>query len=247
MSANWVWSRSRTAGRLFLDEVGDLSSSAQAKLLTFLEQRTFRRIGATAVRRVDARVIAATNRNLSEMVAARTFREDLFYRLNAITVHLPPLRERPDDIRALAQHFLADSARRVGRRFTALRPKRWASSNDLPVARQCSGVASRDQPRRPAARRAALRPKHLPAELVAAALSLAPGPAIGSGELRHSDASKTSSWPTFGACWKSRRQPHPGGATAGDHPSDARREDWRRGRRIVTPATLPPAQLLLID
>src|SRR5215467_12736104 len=84
-------------GTLFLDEIGDLGLSAQAKLLTFLEQRTFRRIGATAVRRVDTRVVAATNRDLRAMVAARTLREDLFYRLNAITVHLPPVRDRPED------------------------------------------------------------------------------------------------------------------------------------------------------
>lgn len=93
-------------GTLFLDEIGDLSLSAQAKFLTFLEQRTFRRVGATAIRKVDVRVIAATHRPLRAMVENKTFRDDLFFRLNAITVALPPLRERKDEIVLLAKHFL---------------------------------------------------------------------------------------------------------------------------------------------
>jgi DNA-binding NtrC family response regulator len=110
-------------GTLFLDEIGDLGLPAQAKVLTFLEQRTFRRIGGTTVRRVDTRVVAATNRNLEEMVQARTLREDLYYRLNAITVRLPPLRERRRDIPPLAQHFLAESSRELGRRYRAIAPE----------------------------------------------------------------------------------------------------------------------------
>jgi two-component system response regulator AtoC len=93
-------------GTLFLDEIGDLSLSAQAKLLTFLEQRTFRRVGATALRKVDVRVVAATHRDLRAMAASKEFRGDLLFRLNAMTVELPPLRERPDDIVLLAEHFL---------------------------------------------------------------------------------------------------------------------------------------------
>ena len=94
-------------GTLFLDEIGDLSASAQAKLLTFLEQRSFRRVGATAVRRVDVRVVAATNRDLRAMTAQKTFRGDLLFRLNAIPIELPPLRQRAADIVPLAEHFLA--------------------------------------------------------------------------------------------------------------------------------------------
>lgn len=93
-------------GTLFLDEIGDLSLSAQAKLLTFLEQRTFRRVGATALRKVDVRVVAATHRDLRAMVAAKSFRGDLLFRLNAMIIELPPLRERPDDLELLAEHFL---------------------------------------------------------------------------------------------------------------------------------------------
>jgi len=110
-------------GTLFLDEIGDMGLAAQAKVLTFLEQRTFRRIGGTTSRKVDARVVAATNRNLEAMVAARTLREDLYYRLNAIIVRLPPLRERRRDIQPLAMHFLAESARELGRRYVRIAPE----------------------------------------------------------------------------------------------------------------------------
>jgi len=110
-------------GTLFLDEIGDMGLGAQAKVLTFLEQRTFRRIGGTTSRRVDARVVAATNRNLEAMVAARTLREDLYYRLNSIIVRLPPLRERRRDIAPLATHFLAEAARELGRRTARITPE----------------------------------------------------------------------------------------------------------------------------
>ena len=107
-------------GTLFLDEIADLGASAQAKLLTFLESRTFRRVGATSVRRVSMRVVAATNRDIAQMVEAKRFREDLYYRLNTITLHIPPLRERGEDIIPLAQHFLDQSAREIGRRFRGM-------------------------------------------------------------------------------------------------------------------------------
>jgi DNA-binding NtrC family response regulator len=158
-------------GTLFLDEIGDLGTAAQAKLLTFLEQRTFRRVGATAVRRVDTRVVAATNRDLRAMVAAHTLREDLYYRLNAITVHLPPLRERPEDIPALASHFLEASAREFGRRFTAVAPEavglltayRWPGNvRELRAVISRAALLHDDE---------LLRTAHLPPELVAAALS----------------------------------------------------------------------------
>lgn len=91
---------------VFLDEIGDLSSVAQSKLLRVLETRKLRRVGASEEISVDVRVIAATNAPLEEMVAARKFRRDLFYRLNVYTIHLLPLRERREDIRPLAEHFL---------------------------------------------------------------------------------------------------------------------------------------------
>ncbi|HVT09264.1 MAG TPA: sigma-54 dependent transcriptional regulator [Polyangia bacterium] len=158
-------------GTLFLDEIGDLGAAAQAKLLTFLEQRTFRRVGATAVRRVDARVVAATNRNLTAAVAAHAFREDLFYRINAITVHLPPLRERLGDVRVLAEHFLGESSREFGRRFRALAPEtaglleryRWPGNvRELRAVVARAALLHDDE---------LLRPGHLPPELLSAALA----------------------------------------------------------------------------
>ena len=93
-------------GTLFLDEVGTMSPALQVKLLRALQEREFERIGDNRTIKVDVRVIAATNSDLARMVAAGTFREDLYYRLNVIPVHLPPLRDRRDDIPVLAQHFL---------------------------------------------------------------------------------------------------------------------------------------------
>ncbi|MDQ6659989.1 MAG: sigma-54 dependent transcriptional regulator [Chloroflexota bacterium] len=93
-------------GTLFLDEIASLPLALQAKLLRFLETRSFRRVGGTKEIHVDLRIISATNVDLQGAVAHKTFREDLFYRLNVITLLLPPLRERPEDIDALIDHFL---------------------------------------------------------------------------------------------------------------------------------------------
>ena len=93
-------------GTLFLDEVGEISPSAQVKLLRFLQEGENRRVGDTAVKKLDVRIIAATNRNLDEAVRDGIFREDLFFRLNVIPVFLPPLRERKEDIPSLAAHLL---------------------------------------------------------------------------------------------------------------------------------------------
>jgi DNA-binding NtrC family response regulator len=92
-------------GTIFLDEIGDMPKTMQAKLLQVLETHEFRRVGGTRTIEVDVHVVTATNRNLEEAVAAGEFREDLFYRLNVVPVHLPALRERPEDIMPLALHF----------------------------------------------------------------------------------------------------------------------------------------------
>ncbi len=101
-------------GTLFLDEIGEMPLHLQAKLLRFLEKRTFRRVGGTVDLSVNARIVAATNRDLQELVRQRRFREDLYYRLNVIPVRLPPLRDRGTDIMILAEHFLSHFAKRLG-------------------------------------------------------------------------------------------------------------------------------------
>jgi DNA-binding NtrC family response regulator len=93
-------------GTIFLDEIGDMSPNLQVKLLRVLQDRTFEPVGSSKTVSVNVRVIAATNQNLEEAIRDRRFREDLFYRLNVIPVEVPPLRERPEDIPLLAQHFL---------------------------------------------------------------------------------------------------------------------------------------------
>jgi two-component system response regulator AtoC len=100
---------------LFLDEVGEMPLQTQVKLLQFLEEGRFRRVGSTRDRSSDVRVIAATNRNLADDVTAGRFRADLFYRLNVISLHVPPLRHRREDIPALVEHFLALYRERFGR------------------------------------------------------------------------------------------------------------------------------------
>ncbi len=110
-------------GTLFLDEISELPLSLQVKLLRVLQDRKVERLGATEGRTVDVRLIAATNRNLSEEVRAGRFREDLFYRLNVIKIDVPPLRARPEDIPLLAQHFLNRYAPQAGKNNLYLAPE----------------------------------------------------------------------------------------------------------------------------
>ena len=107
-------------GTLFLDEIGDMSSSTQAKILRVLQEHEFERLGGTRTIRVDVRLIAATNRDLSAMVAAGHFREDLYYRLNVVSVETPPLRERKDDILPLASHFMRRFSSELKKRVDGL-------------------------------------------------------------------------------------------------------------------------------
>lgn len=108
-------------GTLFLDEIGDMSLRTQAKVLRVIEEQRFTPVGSAGSLTVDVRVVTATNKNLNEEIQKGNFREDLFYRLNVIPFYVPPLREHPEDVSALASHFLAEFARAYGRR-----PKRLA-------------------------------------------------------------------------------------------------------------------------
>jgi two-component system response regulator AtoC len=109
-------------GTLFLDEIGELPLPLQTKLLRFLQEGEIRRLGDTETRKVDVRLVAATARDLEGEVAGGRFREDLFYRLNVIRIHVPPLRERRDDIPLLAKHFLSHYCRKYGKREMLLSP-----------------------------------------------------------------------------------------------------------------------------
>ncbi|MDI6760604.1 MAG: sigma-54 dependent transcriptional regulator [Candidatus Brocadiaceae bacterium] len=107
-------------GSIFLDEIGDLSASAQAKILRVLQEKEFQRVGGVKTIKVDVRVISATNKNLSEEIEKGSFREDLFYRLSTISIHLTPLRERKDDVLLLTDHFLKKISQEVGKRIRGI-------------------------------------------------------------------------------------------------------------------------------
>jgi len=109
-------------GTLFLDEIGELPVTTQVKFLRVLQDGEFKRIGSTRPVRVDVRVIAATNKDLIQAIAEKTFREDLFYRLNVIPVHIPPLRERKEDIPLLINHFLNDFNKELGKAVEGFSP-----------------------------------------------------------------------------------------------------------------------------
>ncbi|MFO0598136.1 MAG: sigma-54 dependent transcriptional regulator [Myxococcaceae bacterium] len=113
-------------GTLFLDEIGELSAASQVKLLRLIQEKEFERLGGTETLKADVRVVAATHRNLSEMVKAGTFREDLFYRLNVVPISLPPLRDRKDDVPLLARHFLSALGPQNGRPKAAFSPEAMA-------------------------------------------------------------------------------------------------------------------------
>ena len=119
-------------GTLFLDEIGELPEESQAKLLRVLEHGEIRRVGDTRDRRVDVRILAATNKNLAEEMENRTFRQDLFYRLNVLNIALPPLRERKDDIELLCDHFLKVFAQQCGRTIRGFTPEAMARLRSYP-------------------------------------------------------------------------------------------------------------------
>jgi DNA-binding NtrC family response regulator len=112
-------------GTVFLDEIGEMSPALQAKILRFIQEREFERVGGTTPIKVDVRIIAATNRNIKDDLERRNFREDLYYRLSVITIELPPLRERKEDIPLLVESFLEVKGRLLGKKITGVSNHAW--------------------------------------------------------------------------------------------------------------------------
>jgi two-component system, NtrC family, response regulator AlgB len=115
MKDHWGKVKAATGGTLFLDEIGDLPLEIQPKLLRLLQEREYERVGETVTRKADVRIVAATNRDLKQRVIEGAFREDLYYRLNVITVEMPPLRARPNDLLKFAEHYMKHFAAQCGR------------------------------------------------------------------------------------------------------------------------------------
>ncbi len=149
-------------GTLFLDEIGDISAAVQAKLLRVLETKEFFRLGSTRAIRSDVRVVAATNKDLADLMTSGGFREDLYYRINGVTLRLPPLRDRPGDVLPLSLHFMRLHGIKRGlspKALEALKAYRWPGNvrELLMVIRRAAVLATgdliepRDLPLRPAA------------------------------------------------------------------------------------------------
>jgi DNA-binding NtrC family response regulator len=156
-------------GVLFLDEVGELSPATQALLLRAVETRTIQPVGSNRALRVDVRIIAATHRNLLKQAAEGGFREDLYYRLNGVTLHVPPLRERSDEIEPLAQRFLAEAARAWGQPLRRLDPALIERLTRLPWPGNVRQLRHVMEHALLACRGDVITERHLPAELLAAA------------------------------------------------------------------------------
>jgi len=134
------------SGTIFLDEIGDLAPASQVKLLRVLQEQTFEVLGSSQAKKVDIRVVSATNKNLEEMVAKGQFREDLYYRINLITLQLPSLRERPTDIPLLVNHFVRNLAQIYDKKdlFVAKDVRQWLQEQDFPGnIRQLKNIVER--------------------------------------------------------------------------------------------------------
>jgi DNA-binding NtrC family response regulator len=165
-------------GTIFLDEVGEMEPAVQAKLLRVLESRTVRRVGGTRSIDVDVRVIAATNRNLKERINQGLFREDLFYRLNVFPIHIPPLRERREDIPALTAFFLEVYNRKFTRTFREIAPQAHSLLSAYPWPGNIRELKNTIERICIMQSGPVLLPHHLPAEIAAAASSHSTVPTV---------------------------------------------------------------------
>jgi len=163
-------------GTVFLDEVGELSAAAQARLLRVLETKTLLRLGSVKEREVDIRVVAATHRDLPAEVKAGKFREDLYFRLGAATVQLPPLRERPREIALLARHFVEMAARALNREPPLLSARTMAVLAENPWPGNVRELKNAMEYAAATSSEAVLEPWHLPQVLTGARMGLAPPP-----------------------------------------------------------------------
>ena len=125
-------------GTLFLDEIGDMPPEAQTRLLRVLQQGEYTTVGGRTPIRADVRIIAATHRDLRQLIRQGLFREDLFYRLNVVPIRLPPLRERTEDIPALVRHFFALAARRGPAAQDRSTARRWSGSRPIAGPAMCA-------------------------------------------------------------------------------------------------------------
>ena len=192
-------------GTMFLDEIGDMGPKMQAQLLRTLQDGEVRPVGGSEAIRVDVRLVCATNKDLDEEVKAGRFREDLYFRINVVTVHLPPLRERREDIPILVAHFLAKLARRERRAPAALSPEALQAAHRLRLARQRARAGERHRARgggRQGERRAAvgLAARGRRRRGTAAALA-AGGAATGAAEAASSPIARP--WPSSSAATSS--------------------------------------------
>ncbi|RLB55005.1 MAG: Fis family transcriptional regulator [Deltaproteobacteria bacterium] len=210
-------------GTIFLDEIGEMSPALQAKLLRVLQERVVEPLGSTRSRPVDVRVIAATNRDLGRLVKGGRFRQDLFFRLNVVNLHLPPLRERREDIPLLVEHFIARFNRLQGREVVRMAPEALAilMEHDFPgnvrelqnIVEHAFVLSSGD----------ILLPEHLPEPLRPPSRPAGPGPVAERASLRDIEAAVIRS--TLERCGNNRQRT---ARELGIHPTTL----WRKMKKL---------------